>query len=99
MTSQRRGETKAQGRDERIRYALDAEPAAVAVQAVTVRDETAQEDVTSACTAESALVQDGKPVTPVIHSLLPGHIYRAEVRYTDAGGNVLEPFFLIEGER
>lgn len=99
MTDGRRGETKGQGKSERLRYALDVDIPAVSVQAVTVWDETAAQDATTTCTDGAALVQDGQPVTPFIYSLVPGHTYRVSVRYTDEGGNVLEPYFLIEGER
>lgn len=99
MAEQRKGEQKQQGKDERVRYALDAAPAPASVQAVTVWDETASENVTETKAEGSAAIQDGKVYTPVLHSLVPGHTYRVEVRYTDAGGNVLEPYFMVEGER
>lgn len=99
MAEQRKGENKQQGRDERIRYALDATPAPASVGAVTVWDLATGDDVTAAVTTGAAAMEDGVIYTPVLHSLVPGHTYRVEVRYLDAGGNVLEPYFVVEGER
>jgi hypothetical protein len=100
MTMSRRGETKQQGRDERVRYELAVSPAPVEVLAVTVFDESAGEDVSGAVATGLVAIEGGTViVTPQISGLTPGHVYRVEVRYRDAGGNVLEPYFLIEGER
>lgn len=87
-----------QGANEVIRYRFAADPAAVSVVAVTAIDETTGQPATGLFSGEPT-VQGGDIILPPLANVLPGHTYRVSVRYTDASGNVLEPYFYVEGER
>ncbi len=100
MSSRKGGKFK-QGEDEIVYYELELEPAPVAPGVVTVWDETSgtPENVTLATTTGAASIQGGLLITPGIKSVVDGHTYRVECRYTDGHGNQLEPWFTIVGER
>lgn len=86
-----------QGEDERIAYTLDVSNYGSSPTSVSVVVKRGGEDVTSTVTTGSSSVAGNVITLPVIHSLVPDAIYRVEVKFT-VSGNVLEPYFNIEGQ-
>ena len=65
---------------------------------VVVTDESKNnEDVTATVTSGSSSVTGDVITLPTIKSLVMGHVYRVEIKFT-AGGNVLEAYFRIRAE-
>jgi len=88
-----------QGKDERIRYFLDigqwaSWPTNISARIYT----TAGTDVTETkMTGKAHLIDATTIALPYISNLVAGEQYRVEVRFSE-GGQVYEPFFIIQGE-
>lgn len=88
------------GANEQLRYAIKVNPLPDTAGATVVTDETAGgADVTAATITGTAEVQGNTLLLPVLHSLVPGHLYRVAVQYSDGVSPVIEVYVEIEAER
>lgn len=89
-----------QGVDESIVYTIDSSPwggAPVSPTAVIKDEQDSFSDVTVDVATGTASANGDTILSPEIHSLIAGKIYRVEIAYT-SGGNTLEIFFRIKAE-
>lgn len=89
-----------QGEDEVISYALDvsAVGASPTSPVVVVKDVTTGTVVTSEVMPVNAPTVDGAVITlSPLRSIVIGHLYRVEVKYSLAG-NTLESYFFVQAE-
>ena len=90
-----------QGADEEIAYTLTTtpwgdSPSSVSVTAYDMSDSFAV--VTDDILSGSASNSSTTITTPVVDSLVAGHRYRIEIKFT-TGGNILECYFELEAMR
>lgn len=92
-----------QGQDESKTYEITILPAGSAPSSVVVTAYDVAEDGT--VTDVSSTVLSGTPVTvedvittPAVIDLTADHLYRIEIKFS-SGGNVYEPFLLIQCRR
>ncbi len=88
-----------QGEDERIVYKIDFTRWGVpGSPQVTLYDETSAVDVSSTKLSGSASVVENEVITPMVHDLLRGHIYRLVCQVMVAG-NTMSAFCKLRAER
>jgi len=91
----------AQGEDEKVAYRIDVtnwgnNPSSPSVKIYDEDRESA--DVSATCLSGSPGVSGNVITTPLIQNLTRNHDYRVEVQFA-IGGNTLECFFEVRGER
>ncbi len=88
-----------QGEDERMIYRIDFTRWGVpGSPQVTLYDETTAMDVSSAKLEGSAGVAGNEVITPMVHSLLSGHVYRLVCQVL-IDGNTMSAFCKLRAER
>lgn len=89
-----------QGENESLPYTLTVTEwgSSPTATSCTVKDRTAGGvDVTTSVTTGSTSVASDTITLPLIHSLVPGHVYRVYVQFTVSGGD-WEAYFDIRAE-
>ena len=89
-----------QGADESIAYGITttpwgSTPTSLAMVLYDVTDPDNPSDVTSTKTEGSITASGDVITTKRIKLLVLDHVYRAEVKFTDANSNIWECFFII----
>lgn len=88
-----------QGEDERVAYALTTTPwgSSPSSASVVLKSYPDMVDVTSTLMTGLTSVVGDVITSPIVHSLVPGTVYRIEFEFV-VSGNTVEAYALIRGE-
>lgn len=93
-----------QGVDEKIAYTITttpwgSTPASLQVKVFSIATSGARTDVTSTVMPTGSASASGDIITlPLLQALTADVLYRVEVKFTDSGNNIWEPYFYVKGE-
>ena len=89
-----------QGADEEVAYSLTTTPWGGTPTSVSVKlyEGTERTDRTATMLSGSASVASDVITTPTVTGLTVDKQYRLEIKFTEASGNVVEPYLIINCE-
>lgn len=94
--------TQKQGSRERVSYGIDtARWGGTPVNPVVVANDVTSGtdvDVTVANLTGAASITGDTIALPLLHSVVPDHLYRIDVTFVDVHGNTLDCFLMVVGE-
>ena len=93
-----------QGADEQVNYSLTSTPWGSTPTSVVAKiyliDSGTYTDYSTTCFGATTSTVTGDVISlPTVQNIVSGNRYRMEVKFTDSGGNIWEPYVIIEGQR